>query len=48
MIKNQGSDLKLELCQLFIDEINKAFNAPLKKEDLQLAADIFYKIEKEQ
>jgi hypothetical protein len=46
LIKNKGSILKPELCQIFIDEMQSVLENPIKTEDLELAADSFVENEK--
>ncbi|MFX1339815.1 MAG: hypothetical protein ACFFDK_14475, partial [Promethearchaeota archaeon] len=46
LIKNKGTDLNIDLCEFFIKEMTEASGEPLTIEDIQLAAEIFYKKEK--
>ena len=46
LIRNKGSDLKIELCEFFINEMTGALDSPLNRDDLKLAAEYFYRIEK--
>ncbi len=45
LIKNKGSDLSIDLCEFFINEMTEALGIPLTIEDIKLAAEFFYKKE---
>ena len=45
LIKNKGSDLSIDLCEFFINEMTEALGELLTIEDIKLAADHFYKKE---
>jgi len=45
LIKNKGSDLSIDLCEFFINEMTEALGEPLTIEEIKLAADHFFKKE---
>ncbi|TFG25913.1 MAG: hypothetical protein EU532_11120 [Promethearchaeota archaeon] len=47
LLLDKGSKLNINLCEFFIKEMTTALDSPLRLEDLKLAADAFYKIEKD-
>lgn len=44
-IKDKGSDLSIDLCEFFINELNEALGVPITIEDLKIAAEYFSKKE---